>query len=106
MKPLFQAVAAAAFVIPVAAPVAALAQSNEPLTRAQVRAELVQLEQAGYYPSRGEDPHYPDDIQAAEARVAAQSGGAGGYGGVVSGSSDAGRPTVSNGDWSSMYNRP
>ncbi|KFG97660.1 hypothetical protein GQ56_0109020 [Burkholderia paludis] len=34
------------------------------LTRADVRAELVRLEQAGYHPAQSE-PHYPDDIAAA-----------------------------------------
>jgi hypothetical protein len=46
------------------------AQSNAPVTREQVRAELARLEAAGYSPS-GEDAHYPDQLQAAEARVAA-----------------------------------
>jgi hypothetical protein len=46
--------------------------SAQEVTRAQVRAELVQLEQAGYSPSRGVDVTYPADIQAAEAKVAAQ----------------------------------
>ncbi|MBY4832941.1 DUF4148 domain-containing protein [Burkholderia dolosa] len=48
------------------------AQSAAPLTRAQVREELIRLEAAGYDPSRGDDGEYPADIQAAEARVAAQ----------------------------------
>jgi Domain of unknown function (DUF4148) len=103
MKSLIQAVAIAAAL---AAPVAVFAQSNAPVTRAQVRAELVQLEKAGYNPARGEDPYYPADIQAAEARVAGQNGATGGYGGVVSGSSDAGRPAVSKADWNAMYGRP
>lgn len=71
MKSLIQAVAIAAIL---AAPVASFAQSNQPLTRAEVRAQLVQLEKAGYRPAAGRDPYYPADIQAAEARVAAQSG--------------------------------
>ena len=100
MKNLIQAVVVAAALV---APVAVFAQSNQPVTRAQVRAELVQLEKAGYNPARGEDPYYPADIQAAEARVAAQNGAASGYGGVVSGSSDAGRPAVSKGDWNATY---
>ncbi|MFM0308349.1 DUF4148 domain-containing protein [Paraburkholderia sp. RL17-383-BIF-A] len=103
MKSLIQAVVIAAAL---AAPVAVFAQSNAPLTRAQVRAELVQLEKAGYNPARGEDPYYPADIQAAEAKVAAQNGATSGYGGVVSGSSDAGRPAVSKADWNAMYNHP
>lgn len=69
MKSLIYAVPAAAVF---AAPVVSFAQSNEPVTRAQVRAELVELEQVGYDPARGEDVYYPDDIQAALARVAAR----------------------------------
>ncbi|KIG04892.1 Protein of unknown function DUF4148 [Burkholderia sp. MR1] len=100
MKSLIQAVVVAAAL---AAPVAVFAQSSAPLTRAQVRAELVQLEQTGWRPAAGADPHYPEDIQAAEAKVAAQNGAASGYGGVVSSSSDAGRPAVSKADWNAMY---
>ena len=103
MKSLIQAVVVAAALV---APVVSFAQSNAPVTRAQVRAELVQLEKAGYNPARGEDPYYPADIQAAEAKVAAQNGAASGYGGVVSGSSHAGRPAVSKADWDAMYNHP
>ena len=74
---------------------AAFGQSDTqaPVTRAQVRAELQQLEQAGYSPSTGEDINYPQDIQAAEARVAAHNGSTG-YGGVKSGSSASGSPTI------------
>jgi hypothetical protein len=100
VKHLIQAVVVAAAL---AAPVAVFAQSNQPVTRAQVRAELIQLEKAGYNPARGEDPNYPADIQAAEARVAAQNGATSGYGGVVSGSSDAGRPAVPKADWNATY---
>jgi len=42
------------------------------LTRAEVYADLVRVEQAGYRPSAN-DPNYPEDIQAAEAKIAAQS---------------------------------
>ena len=67
MKSLIQAVVVAAVL---AAPVSSFAQSNQPVTRAQVRAELIQLEKAGYQPGRSY-PYYPADIQAAQARVAA-----------------------------------
>lgn len=103
MKPLARAVIVVAALV---VPVIASAQSNAPITRAQVRAELVQLEKAGYNPSHGEDPNYPADIQAADANVAAQSGAANGYGGVVNGSSVSGRPAVSKADWNAMYNHP
>jgi hypothetical protein len=39
------------------------------VTRAQVKAELVQLERAGYNPSMDRTT-YPAQIQAAEAKVA------------------------------------
>ncbi|ASW01350.1 DUF4148 domain-containing protein [Paraburkholderia aromaticivorans] len=55
-----------------AAPVLSFAQSNAPVTRAEVRADLVRLEQAGYNPSLADDADYPASIQAAEAKVAAQ----------------------------------
>jgi hypothetical protein len=78
------------------------------VTRVQVRAELVQLEKAGWRPAMGmgNSPDYPAGIQAAETRVAAQNGAASGYGGVVSGSSEAGRPAASKADWNAMYNHP
>ncbi|MBY4723698.1 MULTISPECIES: DUF4148 domain-containing protein [Burkholderia] len=50
----------------------AFAQSAAPLTRAQVRDELMRLEAAGYDPAKGDDGEYPADIQAAEARLAEQ----------------------------------
>jgi Domain of unknown function (DUF4148) len=71
MKPLIYA-AVAAFVL--AVPIISLAQqtqqTNPPLTRAQVQNELAELEQAGYDPR--DWFHYPENIQAAEQRVAAK----------------------------------
>ncbi|NML32455.1 DUF4148 domain-containing protein [Paraburkholderia antibiotica] len=102
MKSLIQAVVIAAAI---AAPVASFAQANQPVTRAQVRAELVQLEKAGYQPGHA-DPHYPADIQAAEARVNAQNGvgqpAASGFGGVKAGSSQSSH-TVATTDAKSVY---
>ncbi|WP_322028567.1 DUF4148 domain-containing protein [Paraburkholderia sp. J76] len=76
-----------------AAPALSFAQSNEPVTRAQVRAELVQLQNAGYNPA-ADETQYPRNIQAALARVeasqVAQQAGAASYGGMTAGSSDAG----------------
>jgi Domain of unknown function (DUF4148) len=95
-------VSAVAFASALAAPAVSFAQSNGPVTRAQVRAELVQLEKAGYHVSDGHTT-YPAEIQAAEAKVAEQNGAASGYGGVVSGSSEAGRPAVSKADWNAVY---
>ncbi|WP_233873256.1 DUF4148 domain-containing protein [Paraburkholderia adhaesiva] len=84
MKSLVQAVVIAATL---AAPVAVFAQSNQPLTRAQVREQLVQIEKAGYNPARSNPNEYPSNIQAAEARVAAQNAA---VGGVTSGTSQQG----------------
>jgi Domain of unknown function (DUF4148) len=75
----------------VAAPVASFAQqSNGPLTRAEVRDQLIKLEKAGYATSA--DINYPADIQAAEARVAAQNGHQPEVGGVADGSTSLGAP--------------
>jgi hypothetical protein len=104
MKSLIQAVAIAAVL---AAPVASFAQSNQPVTRAQVRAELVQLEKAGYNPATANDFDYPANIQAAEARVAAQQNGAAaqatGYGPAVGASSQAGSPAAAAGTKSIFF---
>lgn len=79
-----------------AAPVLSFAQSNAPLTRAEVRADLVRVEQAGYSPSVGDDADYPASIQAAEAKVAAQTAAQttqSGYGGMPqNGSTSSGSP--------------
>ncbi|CAD6554302.1 hypothetical protein LMG28727_05685 [Paraburkholderia kirstenboschensis] len=103
MKSLIQAVVVAAAL---AAPVMSFAQSSGSVTRAQVRAELIQLEQAGYHVGDGDNAHYPEAIQAAEAKVAAQNGATSGYGGEVKGSSEAGRSSVSKADWDAMYSHP
>lgn len=77
-----------------ATPVASFAQqSATPLTRAQVREELVEVEQAGYRPI-GNDPDYPVDIQAAEAKVATmhamEKDARSGFGSPTTGSSNCG----------------
>jgi hypothetical protein len=94
---------AIALVSAMAAPAVSFAQSSEPVTRAQVRADLVQVENAGYRVGDGDQTSYPVGIQAAEAKVAAQNGATSSYGGVASGSSDARHPTVSMADWNAMY---
>lgn len=77
----------AALIVASAIAAPAIAGTDAPaLTRAQVRAELVQLQAAGY---GGDDANYPVEIQAAEARVAAQSGGSSAYGGVAANGSSA-----------------
>ena len=81
-----------------AGPIAGFAQTaSTPLTRAQVRAELLRLEAAGYNPSAGDEGDYPADILAAEAKVAAEDAqrlAAGSVGGTgQTGSSQAGAST-------------
>jgi hypothetical protein len=77
-----------------AGPAVTFAQTTSgQLTRAQVRADIVRVEQAGYRPGGG-DNDYPVEIQAAEARIAEQDGGrlaANAVGGVAqAGSSQTG----------------
>ncbi|MFH5253279.1 DUF4148 domain-containing protein [Burkholderia semiarida] len=86
----------AALLVAVSAAVAAPAFAGEStITRAQVRAELAALQQAGYQPNRPNDPHYPDNIQAALKRirddgaVAADTQTAG-YGGDAGGATQSG----------------
>lgn len=70
-----------------AVPAVSFAQSNQPVTRAQVRAELIQLEKAGYNPA-GDQTQYPKNIEAAQARVNAENGiSASSYGSSTSGTS-------------------
>ncbi|MGF6572341.1 uncharacterized protein (DUF1501 family) [Paraburkholderia sp. GAS333] len=90
MKSLIKAVALAVVVM---APVVSFAQSEQPLTRAQVTAQLKQLEDVGYKPAVATDAVYPADIQAAEARVAAKNAAQAdttGYGTTATGSSQTG----------------
>ncbi|WP_118181241.1 DUF4148 domain-containing protein [Paraburkholderia phosphatilytica] len=88
MKSLIKAVAIAAVF---AIPAVSFAQSNQPVTRAQIRTELQQLESVGYNPSISNDEDYPADIQAAEARVAAKYGTQNSsYGPAMNGSSQSG----------------
>ncbi|MBB5461121.1 DUF4148 domain-containing protein [Paraburkholderia sp. Cpub6] len=100
-----------ALIVCVAAPAVSFAQtSNDPTSRAQVRAQLVQLEHAGYKPSK---LHYPADIQAAEARIgvhnaAAANGAANGgtgYGPPAAGSSQYGNH-ASKARMQQFYNHP
>lgn len=90
MNKLISAVVVAAVL---AAPAVSFAQSSEQgLTRAQVRAELVELEHAGYNPA-SDHVNYPENLQAAEARVTEQklaSGDTSGYGAPAAGTSQAG----------------
>jgi hypothetical protein len=65
------------------------------MTRAEVQADLVRVEQAGYRPDT-KDLHYPADIQAADVRLAGQDATTQSdtsVGGVSIGSSQAGMST-------------
>ncbi len=60
----------AALLVAVSATVAAPAFANETtVTRAQVRAELAQLQQAGYRLNRASDATYPNELQAALTQI-------------------------------------
>jgi len=68
MKSFIYAVVAATIL---AAPAVSFAQqSTAPVTRAEVRAELVALEKAGYNPN--DWINYPENLQAAQQRVDAE----------------------------------
>ena len=54
----------------VSIPAVSFADTGHGLTRADVRADHIRLEKAGYNPA-GSEAHYPDDIAAAESAVAA-----------------------------------
>lgn len=109
MKSLIKAVAVA---LVLAAPVASFAQSNQPVTRAQVRADLVQVEKAGYSVG-GDRTTYPEQIQAAEARVAAANSVAqantSGFGSEASATSQSGQRSKTVSSYSapiSVYAHP
>ncbi|KWH03945.1 hypothetical protein WT58_24140 [Burkholderia territorii] len=78
------------------------------VTRAQVHAELVQLQQAGYVPGRANDPHYPDDLQAALTRIhaidtAAADAAASGYGADAAATTQSGSRAVARVAERSIY---
>jgi hypothetical protein len=105
MKTLISAVVVAAALVAPVASFAQSAQSNQPLTRAEVRAQLVQLEKAGYNPI-GDHTDYPSNLLSAQARIDAQNGSAqavnSGYGSPAVGTSQSGR-SVSSTDRNSVY---
>ncbi|HEY4298644.1 MAG TPA: DUF4148 domain-containing protein [Paraburkholderia sp.] len=110
MKSLIKAVAIAAVL---AAPVASFAQSSQqPVSRADVRNELVQWEQAGYNPATTNDTNYPADAQAAQRRVQAANpalaqtepvANTSGYGAPMSGSTESGGMLRSSAGPKSVY---
>lgn len=82
-------VKAAVLAAVVAVPAISFAQAQQqPLTRAQVREELVQLRAVGYDPR--DWMHYPDNIQAARARLDAQQAANTAYGPATNGTSQTG----------------
>jgi hypothetical protein len=116
MKSFISAIAVAAVL---ATPVLSFAQStNGPVTRAQVRAELAQVQKAeqGATLWNTGDAHYPDGLAAAESQVVAQNAASQttGYGPATNGTSQSGRAqtpqaaTSGGNDWlkSSSYDHP
>ena len=85
-----------------AAPAVSFAQtSDQPVTRAQVRADLIQLENAGWRPD-SQEAFYPNDIQAAEARV--HSGDTTtGYGGTVENGTSMSQPSMNGTPGAPVY---
>jgi len=87
MKSIVKAIVLAAVV---AVPAVSFAQAQpQPLTRAQVRQQLAELRAAGYDPL--DWIHYPENIQAAQARVDAQHAAAAAYGPAGGGTSQSGQ---------------
>ena len=88
-------------------PALSFAQSDaSTVTRAQVRAELVRLEQVGYNAAAIGDATYPAEIQAAEAKIAAQDGRQleiGSVGGTAPGGSSQARSPVHTASVRSIY---
>ena len=106
MKPIVYAAVLAAVL---SAPIASFAQSAAPVTRAQVRAELAQLEKAGYNPA-ADNVTYPANLQSAEQRVAAQNAqvaesDTSGYGSHVGGGTQSGGPVGGDGPMSVYFGR-
>ncbi|MFT4438361.1 DUF4148 domain-containing protein [Caballeronia sp. 15715] len=79
-------------VIAVLGPVAAFAQSPAPLTREQVRADLLQLENAGYNPLSSCTGDCPGSLRRAEAiRAQRRNDPSPAYGPIFEGIEQAGR---------------
>ncbi|MBR8302677.1 DUF4148 domain-containing protein [Burkholderia dolosa] len=99
MKSLIATFAAAAVL---AVPAVSFAQQSAPVTRAQVKAELAELQQAGY--KLGSDrTDYPASIQAAEARLNPQQNVAAadtsGYGAQPAATQESGAPATPKTGW-------
>jgi uncharacterized protein YgbK (DUF1537 family) len=104
MKSIIYAALAASILV---TPLASFAQSDQPVTRAAVKADLMQLEQNGYRPEAS-DSQYPNDIQAAERRIQPDQqtlthADTSGYGSDATGAAQAGRPTQTPADVDKLY---
>ena len=88
MKSLINMALAAVLIGPV------LSHAAEALTHAQVRAELVQLEQAGYNPV--EEDNYPQNVQHAQTILAQQNEAITAYGSDPAGTSQSSSKTQSS----------
>ncbi|BCQ26290.1 DUF4148 domain-containing protein [Caballeronia sp. NK8] len=85
-----KAMACAVLVATTLLPFSAFAQTTGgQVTRAEVRADLAQLEAVGYRPST-HDADYPNALMSAEAKVAAMQGHNGAYGGDQGGAHQTG----------------
>ncbi|MEW9586430.1 DUF4148 domain-containing protein [Paraburkholderia sp. DGU8] len=82
-----------AFAVVLITPV--LSHAAEPVTHAQVRAELIQLEDAGYDPVVNND--YPQNLKHAQAIVAQQNEANTAYGPDTAGVSQSSSRTESGG---------
>ncbi|WP_175157829.1 DUF4148 domain-containing protein [Paraburkholderia fynbosensis] len=80
-----------AFAVALIAP--ALSHAAESLTHAQVRAELIQLEEAGYNPA--DDNDYPHNLKHAQTIVAQQNEARTAYGSDAAGVSQSSNKTQS-----------
>ena len=87
-KSLIQGIVVATVVM---VPAVSFAQEQAPVTRAQLKGEIVQLEKSGYSPA-GSDIGYPANLQAAEARSSDEERSAvtTTYGGKVVGTTETG----------------
>ncbi|CAG2272626.1 MULTISPECIES: DUF4148 domain-containing protein [Burkholderia] len=99
----------AALLVAVSSAVAAPAFANEAaVTRAQVRAELAQLQHVGYPLNRATDATYPNDLQAALTQIhaddaVAANAQAAGYGSNGDTATQSGRRYVASVAERSVY---
>ena len=90
MKSLLSAVViASALIVPA---VSFAQQANAPITRAQVRAELIAAQQAGLLNQN--DTNYPKAVPQGSTIVTASTDGSQDVGGAKASSSDAGSPVT------------